>query len=102
LILKEQDLWDIVKGDETAASFAAVPNTLTPLEKKTFKKQENKARATILLVLDDKYLFSVSHLTTPTEVWTNLTKEFENSGLASKLFLKCRLFSSHGKRNHHL
>lgn len=89
MILEEKDLWDIVSGDETKPE--EVDNDTA---RRNWEKRERKAMARICLSLHDSQLMLVKNAKSATEAWQKLEQHYERKGLASKLFLRRRLFTA--------
>lgn len=75
LLLIMEDLWDVVINDPPDD-----PNAV-------WLKNDNKARATIGLLVDDNQLIHVRHATTAKQAWDSLKAYHEKSCLSSKIFL---------------
>src|SRR5690349_425707 len=89
MILEEKDLWDIVSGDETKPE--EVDNDTA---RRNWEKRERKAMARICLSLHDSQLMLVKNAKSATEAWQKLEQHYERKGLASKLFLRRKLFTA--------
>lgn len=79
LLLIREDLWEYVTGTcpgETQANQAAVA---------AWKKGDQKARATIGLLVDDNQRKLIQDTTTSKEAWESLRRNFERTTLTSKV-----------------
>ncbi|KMQ86061.1 retrovirus-related pol polyprotein from transposon tnt 1-94 [Lasius niger] len=75
LLLIKEDLWDVVSNAEPAEV------------SEDWQKRDNKARATIGLLVEDNQLLHVRNATTAKQAWDALKAYHEKSSLSSKVFL---------------
>ena len=75
LLLIKEDLWDLVTEDK--------PEEIDS----TWTKRDNKARATICLLVEDNQIIHVRQATTAKEAWDSLKAYHEKSSLSSKVYL---------------
>ena len=101
MVLEEKDLWDIVDGSEgqpepegdledlSRQSLVAYQKQVQQWEKK-----DRKARATIILGVEDSQLGHVKGAETAGDTWEKLCAVYENRGLANRLFLRRKFFTA--------
>lgn len=85
LLLVREDLWEFVTGicpAEDQANAAAVA---------TWKKGDQKARATIGLLVDDSQRKLIQDTVTSKEAWDNLRRNYERTTLTSKVSILKKL-----------
>lgn len=77
LLLIKEELWDQVKTTVPTEAAAA----------SAWKKKDDKARATICLLVEDSQLMHIRKATTAKEAWDSLKEYHEKSTLTSKVYL---------------
>lgn len=80
MLLVRDDLWDVVEDSTVGTT-------------DQWRKRDNKALATICLLVDDAQLVHVKDATSSREAWTALKNHHEKSSLTSRLFLRKRLMA---------
>ncbi|GMF66050.1 unnamed protein product [Phytophthora lilii] len=88
MVLEERDLWEVVRGE------SKWENCATALDQAAFKRKSRKALAIICLALEDTQLPLVRSASGAHDAWSRLEGHFEKKGLASKLFLRRRFFTT--------
>ena len=91
LILKENELWDIVHS--TIANPVVVPANAT--DKATFMKRDVRARRVILDVVKDHVIPHISTKDHAFHMWTTLTNLYQSFNENNKMVLREKLKSVH-------
>jgi transposase InsO family protein len=83
MVLEEKELWEVVEEGKAAGD--------------TEEKKDRKAKAIICLSLEDNQLMIVKSASSAKEAWDKLERHYERKGLANKLFLRRKLFTTQMK-----
>ncbi|XP_051163516.1 uncharacterized protein LOC127282958 [Leptopilina boulardi] len=82
LLLIREDLWEVVKEEPP-----------TP-EDSTWAKKDNRARATIGLLIEDNQLVHIEDATTAKEAWEKLKQHHQKASRSNIIYLYKKLFKS--------
>jgi hypothetical protein len=101
MVLEEKDLWELVDGTQMQPESEGDLDSLSrdklveyQQQLQSWEKKDRKARATIILGVEDSQLGHVKGAETAEDAWKKLCGVYENRGLANRLFLRRKFFTA--------
>lgn len=90
MLLIKEDLWDVVDNYERQEESLEPRASVSRIDD-SLRKKENRALATICLLVEDSQLVHVKDCTSAGEAWKNLRNHHEKNSLTSRLYLRKKL-----------